>query len=107
MMRNTSVAAALAVLPAKGDSPRVIRQYTSIFLVSRVGELWRVYDTDSPNSIDREMPSPDSRRAHRVFVALATKEETRVHTFAEDESRDIDPLMLQALLDASPILELE
>jgi hypothetical protein len=107
MIRSTSVAAALAVLPDKGDSPRVIRQYTSIFLVSRLGELWRVYDTDSPNSIDRQMPSPDSRRAHRVFVALATKEETRIHTFAEGEAPDTDPLMLQAQLDASRIVKLE
>src|SRR5215475_4869762 len=66
MIRNNSVAAALAVLPGKDDSPRVIRQYTSIFLVSRAGELWRVYDTDAPNGIDREMPSPTSERARRA-----------------------------------------
>ena len=44
MLRSSSVAAALAVLPGKDDSPRVIRQFTSMFLVSRHGELWRVYD---------------------------------------------------------------
>jgi hypothetical protein len=104
MMRTSSVAAALAVLPARDDSPRVIRQFTSIFLVSRAGELWRVFDTDAPHGIDREMPSPTSRRAHRVFVALATKEETRVHTFAERESRDVDPLVLQEQLDGSAAL---
>ena len=98
---NDSVAAALAVLPGKGDSPRVIRQFTSIFLVSRTDELWRVYDADAPDSIDREMPTPTSRRTCRVFVALATKEETRVFTFAERDSRDVEPLVLQAQLDKS------
>jgi len=101
MIRNNSVAAALGVLPGEGDSPRVIRQFTSIFLVSRTGELWRVYDSDTPDGIDREMPTPTSRRTCRVFVALATKEETRVFTFAERDSRDVDPLVLQAQLDKS------
>jgi hypothetical protein len=101
MTRNNSVAAALAVLPGQDDSPRVIRQYTSIFLVSRAGELWRVYDTDAPDSVERDMPTPTSRRAHRVFIALATREETRVLTFAERESRDVDPLVLQKQLDRS------
>jgi hypothetical protein len=104
MTHSNSVAAALAVLPSKDDSPRVIRQFTSIFLVSRAGELWRVFDTDTPDSIDREMPSPTSRRALRVFIALATKEETRVFTLGERESRDVEPLVLQGQLDRSAIL---
>ena len=73
MMRSSSVAAALAVLPAKDDSPRVIRHFTSIFLVSRAGELWRVYDTDAPDGADRQMPSPGSRLPHRLFVASRPK----------------------------------
>lgn len=104
MMRSSSVAAALAVLPSPDDSPRVIRQFTSIFLVSRAGELWRVYDADAPTSADREMPSQGSRLPHRLFIALATKEEVRVHTFAERESRDIDPNVLQQQLDASSVV---
>jgi hypothetical protein len=104
MMRNSSVAAALAVLPGKDDSPSVIRQFTSIFLVSRAGELWRVYDADSPDSVDRQMPSPGSRLSHRVFVALATTEQLRVHKFAERETHDIDPSVLQQQLDDSTVV---
>jgi hypothetical protein len=105
MMRNSSVAAALAVLPGKDDSPRVIRQFTSIFLVSLAGELWRVYDADSPESADREMPSAGTRLPCRVFLALARNEQTRVHRFGDRESRDIDPLVLQQQLDASVSVE--
>jgi hypothetical protein len=101
MMRNSSVAAALAVLPSKDDSPRVIRQFTSVFLVSRAGELWRVYDTDAPASADWQMPTPGSRLSHRLFVAVATKEEMRVHRFAERASHDLDPAVLQGQLEDS------
>ena len=101
MMRNSSVAAALAVLPGNDDSPRVIRQFTSVFLVSRAGELWRVYDADAPESGDRQMPSAGSRLPCRLFLALARDEQLRVHRFAERESHDIDPVMLQGQLDSS------
>jgi hypothetical protein len=101
MMRSGSVAAALAVLPGKDDSPRVIRQFTSIFLVSRAGELWRVYDTAARGNTDPQMPSAESRLPYRIFMALARDEQLRLHVFAERESHDIDPLVLQAQLDDS------
>jgi hypothetical protein len=104
MIRSTSVAAALAVLPGETDSPRVIRQYTSIFLVSRAGELWRVYDADAPESIDRQMPSAASGLPCRLFLALARDEQLRVHRFADSESRDIDPAGLQAQLEESVVV---
>jgi hypothetical protein len=104
MARTGSVAAALAVLPGKDDSPRVIRQFTSIFLVSRAGELWRVYDAASTDSLDRQMPSPSSQLPYRIFLALARDEQTRVYRFVERESRDIDPAVLQHQLDESTIV---
>ena len=101
MNRTSSVAAALAVLPGKSDTPRVIRQFTSIFLVSRAGELWRVYDAVSPESVDRQMPSATSDLPCRLFMALARDEQLRVHRFVERESHDIDPIVLQQQLDDS------
>jgi hypothetical protein len=104
-MMRTSIAAALAVLPGEDDSPRVIRQFTSVFLVSRAGELWRVYDVDDPQSADRQMPSPTSQLAWRVFMALARDEQVRVHRFGERESRELDPIVLQQQLDAAERIE--
>jgi hypothetical protein len=101
MMRSSSVAAALAVLPTNDDSPSVIRQFTSVYLVSRAGELWQVFDSDASDGADRQMPSAGARRSHRVFVALATDEQVRVHAFGERESRDIDPGLLEEQLAAS------
>jgi hypothetical protein len=100
MVPPSSVAAALAVLPSKdAPEPRVIQQFTSIFLVSRFGELWRVYDAASPDGGERKMPSASSTSPYRVFLALARRSELRAHTFAPGESRGVDPVSLQRQLD--------
>lgn len=101
MLSTSSVAAALAVLPARDDAPHVIRQFTSIFLVSRHGELWRVYDGDASDASDRAMPSARSTHPSRIFVALTHQPETRTHRFAAGEPRPIDPAALQQQLEES------
>ena len=101
MVHASSVAAALAVIPTKDDAPRVIQQFTSIFLVNRFGELWRVYDSHAPEASDRKMPSPGSILPVRLFVALARRSEIRAHTFAPGEAHDTDPASLQRQLDDS------
>lgn len=106
MVPLSSVAAALAVLPTNdGAEPRVIQQFTSIFIVSRYGELWRVYDSAAPDGADRKMPSSGSNLPYRIFLALARKSEIRVHTFGPDANREIDPISLQAQLDDSTALK--
>ena len=101
---TSSVAAALAVLPfPTDDAPRVIRQFTSVFLVSSSGELWRVYDADAPAAVDRQMPSRGSKHPYRVFVALARKSQVRVHSFRTGETTDTDPVALQEHLNDSTL----
>jgi hypothetical protein len=95
-----NVAVALAVLPPSGPEPRVIQQFTSTFLVDRHGDIWRVYDANSVDSTERRMPSV-STFPFRLFVALARNAEVRVHTFTRGASHDVDPVSLQAQLDAA------
>jgi len=102
-MVTSSVAAALAVLPAKDDAPRVIQQFTSVFLVSRLGELWRVYDADDPDSGERMMALAQSTKPYRLFLTLGRASQARVYRFAPGTSHDIDPVALQAQLDASVV----
>src|SRR4051812_35570826 len=90
-----------AALAERNGEPRVIKQFTSIFLVGRAGELWRVYDSSSPNGADRTMPSAGSNAAYRLFLGLARKSEMRAYAFTADTSREIDPASLQRQLDAS------
>lgn len=104
MVSASSVAAALAVIPTRDDAPRVIQQFTSIFLVNRYGELWRIYDSTAPEGADRKMPSPGSTLPFRLFVALARKTELRAHTFAPGENHDTDPVSLQEQLDDSVLV---
>ena len=79
--------------------PRVIQQTAAVFLVSRCGELWRVFDSRVPGSAVRSMPSPTTEHPHRVFLALARRTEMRVHRFVDGAPRDIDAATVQRQLD--------
>lgn len=92
---------AAAITGRTGAEPRVIQQSTSIFLVGKAGELWRVYDSSSPNGADRTMPSTESNARYRLFLGLARKSEMRAYRFTADTSREIDPVSLQKQLDSS------
>lgn len=98
---NTMAASLSAAIRSGSTEPRVIQQFTSIFLVGRAGELWRVYDSSTPNGADRTMPSVESSARFRLFLGLARKSEMRAFTFTADGSREIDPVSLQKQLDAS------
>ena len=101
-MTRTSNVAAFAVTPDDySGGPRIIQQFKSIFLVSRSGDLWRVYDCATPMGTDRGMPSPHSTQPHRLFLSLAQKTMVRVHTFVPGESRDTSAPSLQRQLDVS------
>lgn len=101
MIRSSGPHAQRAASAAKDNAPRVIQQFTSVFLVSRTGELWRVYDGAVPDGTDRRMPSPGSDLPVRLFVSLARRAEARVLMFTPDDSRAIDAPSLQRQLDAS------
>jgi len=102
MVSSGSFLAALAVLPGQDDAPRVIQQFTSIFLVSRHGDLWRIYDGASPDGAETT-PSPRSTLPVRIFVPFGRKHQMRARVFALYESREIDPESLQIQLDESDI----
>jgi hypothetical protein len=102
MVRTGSFLAALAVLPGNDNAPRVIQQFSSIFLVSRTGDLWGVHDCATPGG-PQTTPSSRSTLPVRTFVPLGRRNETRARLFAPYESREIDPESLQAQLDEADI----
>jgi hypothetical protein len=104
MVRSTPATAGQAVCQTNDDAePRVIRQFTSVFLVSRCGELWRVYDSAAPDGADRRMPSAESTARYRIFLALAHKTEVRAHVFTPGARHAVDAAGLQAQLDDSVV----
>jgi len=101
---SSQVVGALAVLPPSDVAPRVIQQFTSVFLVSRTGELWRVYDSDATDGTGRKMPSAGLTPRSRVFIAIAQTSEVRVRRFRADEAHGIRPDELQVQLDGATLL---
>lgn len=95
------MAAVPAAVPQQDSAPRVLQQFTSIFLVSRFGELWRVYDCDEADGTNRRMPSETSDAAGRVFVSLTDDVQERMHAFGKSEDRRLEPSLLQAQLERS------
>jgi hypothetical protein len=81
--------------------PRVIQQFTAIFLVSREGDVWRVYDSDSLHGWGRRMPSDSSDVVSRVFVGIGRATTKRIHHFKSTEDRSLTADRLQAQLDAA------
>lgn len=98
---GNQVVGALAVLPTSDIAPRVIQQFTSVFLVSRTGELWRVYDSDAADGTGRNMPSAGLTPRSRVFVAIAQTSHVRLREFHPGEPHGIRPEDLQEQLDAA------
>ena len=95
------MAAVPSTEPQQDGAPRVLQQFTSIFLVSRFGELWRVYDCDETDGTNRRMPSEANDAAGRVFVSLTDDVQERMHPFAKSEDRRLEPNLLQAQLERS------
>ncbi|MGH7623102.1 MAG: hypothetical protein ACREMU_12235, partial [Gemmatimonadaceae bacterium] len=87
MFAQSSPAAEAATATPRTSAPHVIHQTASVFLVSRCGELWRVFDASAPGDAVRQMPSPASKLPHRVFLALAKSSDLRVHTFTSSGAR--------------------
>lgn len=101
MSPTSSLAAVPATGPQQDSAPRVLQQFTSIFLVSRFGELWRVYDCDEADGTNRRMPSETNDAIGRVFVSLTDDVQERLHAFARSEDRRLEPNLLQAQLERS------
>ena len=102
MSPTSSLAAVPSATPQQDSAPpRVLQQFTSIFLVSRFGELWRVYDCDEPDGHNRRMPSETRDATGRVFVSLADEPQERLHQFGPSEDRRLEPTLLQAQLERS------
>jgi len=83
------------------ERPRVIQQFTAIFLVSQSGDVWRVYDSESPKGWGRRIPSKNPATRTRVFVGIGQPNGMRVYRFGAEEAREVSAQELQRQLDDS------
>ena len=96
----------LAAVMASTDAvPRLVRQFTALFLVTPQGSVWRVFDSDDASGESRYAPSSDPRVATRVFIGSGAKPLIRVYAFPPGEPRSIsaDRLYDQLLAAGHPL----
>src|SRR5687768_15229397 len=80
----------LAAVVASTDAvPRLVRQFTALFLVTPQGDVWRIFDSDDASGETRYAPSSDPRVRTRVFIGSGARPVVRVYTFQGAEPRSI------------------
>jgi hypothetical protein len=92
----------LAASMAREDGvPRILRQFTTFFLATPTGEVWRVFESDDVDGARREAPTADSSAATRVFVASEERDLALIYRFQPDDSRALTAESLYAQLQAA------
>ena len=80
----------LAAVMASTDAvPRLVRQFTALFLVTPQGDVWRVFDSDDANGETRYAPTSDPKVRTRVFIGSGPRPDVRVYEFQSGEPRSI------------------
>lgn len=69
--------------------PRLVRQFTALFLVTPEGDVWRIFDSDDASGETRYAPSSDPRVRTRVFIGSGARPVVRVYSFQGTEPRSI------------------
>lgn len=100
-----SLTGQLAAIVASTDAvPRLVRQFTALFLVTPRGEVWRIFDSDDATGETRCSPSSDPHIRTRVFIGSGAKPAVRLYGFQADEPRSIGAERLyEQLLAARPL----
>jgi hypothetical protein len=81
----------LAAVMASTDAvPRLVRQLSTLFLVTPQGEVWRIFDSDGPDTETRSAPSNDPHVWARIFIGSGATPIVRVYRFRDAESRSIN-----------------
>jgi hypothetical protein len=92
----------LAAVMASTDAvPRLLRQFTDLFLVTPKGAVWRVYDSAEPSGAMRYPSSDDAGATARVFIGGGATQQIRVYLFKDGEPRTISADKLHEQLSAS------
>lgn len=81
--------------------PRIVAHGGVISIVTPNGEIWQVFDLDSPNGEMRDYPLSDDRVYARIFVRMDAQSEPRIYRFASDESRSTGPVPLLTQLEGA------
>jgi hypothetical protein len=96
----------LAAVVASTDAvPRLVRQFTALFLVTPQGDVWRIYDSDDANGEGRFAPTNDPNVTTRVFIASGAQPDMKLYRFRDLEPRSISAERLNEQLVAARKVE--
>lgn len=90
-----------AVVASTNAIPRLVRQFTALFLVTPQGDVWRVFDSDETDGGSRSSPTNDPGVLARVFIGSGTDPVIRLYRFRDGETRSVSAERLLEQLDAS------
>ena len=83
--------------------PRLVRQFTALFLVTPRGDVWRIFDSDDATGETRFSPSSDPAVRTRVFIGSGASPVIRFYAFQQGEARSIGAEKLYDQLGASKV----
>jgi hypothetical protein len=86
----STLAKQLASVMASTDGiPRVIRQFSVIYLVTPSGDVWRVFDSEDETRVTRFAATHDPKVSTRIFIGSGPRAVVRVYRFLKTEDRSV------------------
>jgi hypothetical protein len=92
-----------AVVSSTDAIPRLIRQFSALFLVTPQGDVWRIFDSEGPETETRSTPTNDPHIWARIFIGSGATPVVRVYRFRDGESRSVNAERLFAQLGSATI----
>ena len=90
-----------AALASTDGNPRVIQQFSILYLVTPTREVWRVFDSHDGTPGTRFPATDDPSVIARIFIGSGPYPVVRVYRFLESEDRSVSAERLQQQLGES------
>jgi hypothetical protein len=84
---------------------RVIAHGDTLYLVTPIGEVWRVFDSEGPDRETRGLPRNDQAVWGRIFIGSGGAAVTKIYRFDGRESRSTFPEHLFQQLAAATVAD--
>jgi hypothetical protein len=91
---------------ASGDGmPRLIAHQDTLYLVTPLGDVWRVLDSNEPGGEPRHEPANDPAVWARIFIGSGPSAVVRIYRFTAGESRAISAEALHRQMNGSGVMQ--
>ena len=98
---NTLAKQLAAALASTDGIPRVIRDFSILYLLTPAGDVWRVFDSEDGTPATRFTAADHPRVNIRIFIGGGPYPVVRIYRFFEGEDRAVSPERLFEQLNGS------